>query len=82
MKIRKPAWMWYAARAQKQLGGIKPSENGKPEVDWLYRTWLTASEKHGYTGLASDWQILVRRIARGEINMEPPAIVPQGRPRK
>jgi hypothetical protein len=47
----------------------------------LYRTWLMASEKHGYTGLASDWETLVRRIGRGEINMEPPAFVPKGHPK-
>ena len=59
--------LYYAARAQKQLGGIRPSEIGKQEVDWLYRTWRMASEKHGYPGLASDWETLVRRIGRGEI---------------
>jgi hypothetical protein len=67
VRIKKPAWMYYAARAQKQLGGIRPSEIGKQEVDWLYRTWRMASEKHGYPGLASDWETLVRRIGRGEI---------------
>ncbi len=56
--------MYYAAQAQKQLGGIKPSESGNPEVEWLYHTWLMASEKHGYVVLASDWETLVRRIGR------------------
>jgi hypothetical protein len=74
--------MYYAAQAQKQLGGIRPLESGKQEVDWLYRTWRMASEKHGYPGRASDWQTLVRRIGRGEIKMEPAAFVPQGHPRK
>jgi hypothetical protein len=71
MNIKKPAWMYYAAQAQKQLDDIKPSKSGKREEEHLYRTWLTASEKHGYPGLASDLETLVRRIARGEIKLKP-----------